>query len=122
MKKSLKNQNMNLKRNSMKKKPFVIRHSGLLMISFLFILCGCMYFGMTHVSAKETVYQQDLDNQICYTSRLIEPGDSLWSIAEETMTDEYSSVNEYVEVLKSMNHLDSDTIHAGQYLTIAYKN
>lgn len=121
MKKNSKKQNANIKRNSMKRKSVVIRHSGFLIISFLFILYGCMYFGMAHVSAKETAYQQGSDNQICYTSRLIEPGDSLWSIAEETITDEYSSVNEYVEVLKSMNHLESDTIHAGQYLTIAYE-
>ena len=121
MKKNSKKQNTNIKRNFMKKQPAVIRRSGLLIISFLFIMCGCMYFGMAHVSAKEAVHQQDPDNQICYTSRLIEPGDSLWSIAEETITDEYSSIDEYVEVLKSMNHLESDTIHAGQYLTIAYE-
>ena len=59
--------------------------------------------------------------EICYTSRLIEPGDSLWSIAEETITDSYGSVSEYVEALKVMNHLDSDTIHAGQYLMITYE-
>ena len=33
----------------------------------------------------------------------------------------YGSVSEYVEALKVMNHLDSDTIHAGQYLMIAYE-
>ena len=43
------------------------------------------------------------------------------SIAEETITDGYGSVSEYVEALKVMNHLDSDTIHAGQYLMIAYE-
>ena len=47
----------------------------------------------------------------------------LWNvpIAEETITDRYCSVSEYVEALKVMNHLDSDTIHAGQYLMIAYE-
>ena len=77
-----------------------------------------MYFGMFRVSAKEIDQQRTSDAiEICYTSRLIEPGDSLWSIAEETITDGYGSV----EALKVMNHLDSDTIHAGQYLMIAYE-
>ena len=93
-----------------KKKHGVIRHSGLVICSILFILCSCMYFGMFRVSAKEIDQQRTSDAiEICYTSRLIEPGDSLWSIAEETIT------------LKVMNHLDSDTIHAGQYLMIAYE-
>ena len=98
-----------------KKKHGVIRHSGL-------VICSCMYFGMFRVSAKEIDQQRTSDAiEICYTSRLIEPGDSLWSIAEETITDRYGSVSEYVEALKVMNHLDSDTIHAGQYLMIAYE-
>ena len=97
-----------------KKKHGVIRHSGLVICSILFILCSCMYFGIDQQRTSDAI-------EICYTSRLIEPGDSLWSIAEETITDGYGSVSEYVEALKVMNHLDSDTIHAGQYLMIAYE-
>ena len=77
-----------------KKKHGVIRHSGLVICSILFILCSCMYFGMFRVSAKEIDQQRTSDAiEICYTSRLIEPGDSLWSIAEETITDRYGSVS-----------------------------
>ena len=47
-------------------------------------------------------------------------GDTLWNIAEETMTSEYSSVPEYVKVLKEINSLDSDQLEAGQNLIIAY--
>ena len=42
--------------------------------------------------------------------------------AESTMTSEYDSVQEYVQVLKEMNNLDSDDIQAGQYLMIAYND
>ena len=51
---------------------------------------------------------------------MIQPGDTLWNIAEETMTSEYSSVPEYVKVLKEINSLDSDQLEAGQNLIIAY--
>ena len=47
-------------------------------------------------------------------------GYTLWNIAEETMTSEYSSVPEYVKVLKEINSLDSDQLEAGQNLIIAY--
>ena len=57
-----------------------------------------------------------------YKSIEIQPGDTLWDIAESTMTSEYDSVQEYVQVLKEMNNLDSDDIQAGQYLMIAYND
>lgn len=50
----------------------------------------------------------------------IECGDTLWSIAEEYMSYEYDSTMDYIEELKSMNGLTSDTIHEGNSLVIAY--
>ena len=40
----------------------------------------------------------------------------------KTMTSEYDSTAEYVDVLKEMNGLTSDQIEAGQYLTVAYND
>ncbi len=56
----------------------------------------------------------------CYKSIEIQPGDSLWSIAEKNMDAHYTSVNEYIEEIKQINDLHSDLIHSGQYLSIAY--
>ena len=64
---------------------------------------------------SQTVYKY-------YSSIQIQPGDTLWDIAEETMTSEYDSTAEYVEVLKEMNGLTSDHIEAGNYLTVAYND
>ena len=55
-----------------------------------------------------------------YTSIQLQPGDSLWDLAEEYMDGSGYSKKEYVEVLKRMNGLSSDRIHAGQYLTVVY--
>lgn len=55
-----------------------------------------------------------------YTSIEIRPGDSLWSIASEHMTEEYESVRDYVKEIKSLNDLKSDEIHAGKFLLIPY--
>lgn len=82
-----------------------------------FMLVICISFGAFLVSAHEktsgdnTVYKY-------YKSIQIRSGDTLWAIAEDTMTDEYNSVAEYVQVLKDMNNLDSDDIQAGQHLII----
>jgi len=37
------------------------------------------------------------------------------------MTDDYLSVQEYVQDLKRMNHLTDDTIISGQHLIVAYE-
>lgn len=55
-----------------------------------------------------------------YKSIEIQPGDTLWEIAEEYITSDYKSVPEYVRALKAMNSLKTDDIEAGHNLMIAY--
>lgn len=81
----------------------------------------CISFGAFLVSAHEKTSADDTVYKY-YKSIEIQSGDTLWAIAEDTMTDEYNSVAEYVQVLKDMNNLDSDNIQAGQNLIIAYND
>lgn len=85
--------------------------------SGLIIVIVCIMLNVFPVSADSTHSQT---GSVYYTSIEIQPGDTLWDIAEETMTSEYSSIPEYVKVLKEMNSLDSDRLEAGQNLIIAY--
>ena len=85
--------------------------------SGLIIVIVCIMLNVFPVSADSTHSQT---GSVYYTSIEIQPGDTLWNIAEETMTSEYSSVPEYVKVLKEINSLDSDQLEAGQNLIIAY--
>ncbi len=87
---------------------------------FAAVLCIFLFCSVFFVSAKEKNEEQVLYKY--YTSIVIEPGDTLWGIASETMTSEYDSIPEYVEVLKEMNDLTSDSIEAGQNLIIAYND
>ncbi|WOO37001.1 LysM peptidoglycan-binding domain-containing protein [Anaerocolumna sp. AGMB13020] len=50
----------------------------------------------------------------------IEKGDTLWSIASQYITDDYSDMNEYIKEIKKTNGLTTDTIHEGKYLVIPY--
>lgn len=54
------------------------------------------------------------------TSILIKKGDSLWSIAGQYMTEEYSNRKEYIQEIKKCNGLTSDIIHEDQYLIIPH--
>lgn len=55
-----------------------------------------------------------------YTSVYVEQGDSLWSIAEEHWTKEYSDICVYIQEIKQLNQITSDTIQSGTYLCIPY--
>lgn len=55
-----------------------------------------------------------------YTSIQVKQGESLWSIAGNYMTSDYSDRDAYMEEVRSLNHLSSDDIHAGEYLLIPY--
>ena len=52
------------------------------------------------------------------TSVQIEEGDSLWSLATEYYTSEFSTVDAYITEIKRMNGLSSDTLYAGNYILI----
>lgn len=56
----------------------------------------------------------------CYKSITIEKGDTLWNIAEEYITDDYESVEEYISVLKDINNLHGDKILSGDKLIVSY--
>lgn len=54
-----------------------------------------------------------------YTSICINNNDTLWSIAEEHHPDN-CDISEYISDIKSINHMTSDTIYAGQNIIVYY--
>ncbi|MEE1341258.1 MAG: LysM peptidoglycan-binding domain-containing protein [Lachnospiraceae bacterium] len=59
-------------------------------------------------------------NQKYFTTIEIEEGDTLWEIAKENRTEEYASIEAYIDEVKRTNHLESDQIEAGYSLLIPY--
>lgn len=56
-----------------------------------------------------------------YTSHLIEQGESLWSIATDSMdSNHYDSVQDYIDEIKFINGISGDEIQSGNYLLIPY--
>ncbi|MDO4622010.1 MAG: LysM peptidoglycan-binding domain-containing protein, partial [Eubacteriales bacterium] len=50
----------------------------------------------------------------------VSSGDTLWSIAEENMTEEYAEVDDYINEVVQINHLTSEYLRPGQNLTVPY--
>ena len=82
---------------------------------------GCAFFSIfiINVLAKEPARPEAVSY---YTYIQIQPGDTLWSIAEAYTEGTDITVEEYVKQLKQMNRMGEDTIHEGNYLTVMYKH
>ncbi len=90
-----------------------------LLVALFTITFGSILFGSIFSSAHGDTLEEPVMYKY-YKSIEIQRGDSLWSIANEYMTDDYGSVQEYIDELKQINSLYSDTIHEGQSLMVAY--
>lgn len=55
-----------------------------------------------------------------YTSIRVSSGDTLWDIANEYRTEEYSSIFSYISEVRKINHLKSNQITDGMYLCVPY--
>lgn len=47
-------------------------------------------------------------------------GDTLWSIADTYISEEYSNVEEYVDEIKELNDLNDNKIYCGATLVVPY--
>ena len=59
-------------------------------------------------------------NNKYFTSIQVECGDTLWEIAQEYITPEYASIQEYVDEVIAINHISENDITAGCYLVVPY--
>ncbi len=80
------------------------------------VICSINFF-IINVKAsseqKETAYKY-------YTSVTVEAGETLWDIAGIYMSDEFSSVQKYIDEVKNINHLTDNKIYAGEQLIVPY--
>lgn len=93
-----------------------------LCIATIFIVfVACSLFGNILSSAHDNRSDNRV-NYKYYTSIEIQAGDTLWDIAEEYITEDYKTVQDYIKALKEMNSLHTDDIEAGQKLMVAYND
>lgn len=90
---------------------------------FLAVMAAVIVAGFSTFAGTGLVDAHDTKEVVMhkyYKSIEISAGDTLWSIAEENMSDEYESIYEYIDEVMDMNNLETDEIHYGQHLTVAY--
>lgn len=98
-------------RQAIKKNTKIIG-TGLILFCMLFLFIGILTTNSVEAKVEPKTKQ--------VVSIQIQKGDTLWSIANEYISDEYESLNEYIDEIKMCNGLVSDTIHEGAYLIVPY--
>lgn len=81
-------------------------------------VCIILFSNKNVVSADESGTAIRLNKY--YKSITIEPGDTLWSIAQEYKSGDYPSTEAYVRELMDINGVHNGNITAGRKLIVAY--
>lgn len=82
----------------------------------LIMVLACMKF-----TAKATIAEDYARfSKKYYKSYLIESGDTLWSIADNECGSRWNNKWDYIDEIMRINGLRSETIKAGNYLTLPY--
>lgn len=107
-----------------KRKQIFIWRIIFLMVISIFLLGISVFISEDSVDAH-TENMQQMERKISsgckyYTCIEVLSGDSLWSIAEQYMDDDYRTIHDYMEEVKEINNLESSDIHVGQYLMVPY--
>lgn len=82
------------------------------------IVLSVIYIGITHKEAPETNASRASEKY--FTCITVEPGDTLWDIAEEYKTEEYASTQDYIDEVLAINNLNTANIVSGTSLLIPY--
>lgn len=117
---TLKGHNNNYNNYNRKNKKCRVNILSVLTTFLLSVVC-CVAFGGFLTSAHGTRVEEK-DTFQFYKSITVESGDTLWGLAEEYMTDDCDSIEEYIAKLRTVNHLYNDTIKAGDHIIIVYNN
>ena len=108
------------KNHSRRKRTHGVNILSIMTTLLLSIIC-CVVFGGFLTSAHGT-RAEEKDTFQFYKSITVESGDTLWGLAEEYITEDCDSIEEYVSKLRTVNHLSDDTIKAGDKIIIVYNN
>ena len=89
-------------------------------LAVLLIILGVI-LGSNLLASSQSKASNEMNTYKYYTSIEVQKGDTLWTIAEQYADDDADYAS-YIEEVKEMNQLTSDTIHAGEYLTVSYSS
>ena len=88
---------------------------------FTICLAGALAITFGSFLSKAETKESDVTYYKYYTNIEIQPGDTLWTLAENYMDENFESKEAYMAEVREINSLNDDSkIIAGQYLIMPY--
>lgn len=87
-------------------------------ITMVIVLSGVISFSVFNAKAKSS--QNEVTLYKYYKNVEIQCDDTLWDLAKENYDKDKQSIKEYMNEVKSINHLTDDSIVAGNYIVLPY--
>lgn len=91
----------------------------LIVIGVILLLSIAILLG-TSMKAFASSRTTDVPVYKYYTSIQIQPGDTLWDIAQEYTVNTDISVPDYIEEVRTLNHLSDTNVHSGEHIVVSY--
>lgn len=114
------NRTVQKKRAVARRREPVLSVSTIIAVFTLLLIIGGVLIGSSWSDARQTSAANEYPVQKYYTSIEIEAEDTLWSIADTYMNEEYVDRSDYIAEIKKLNQIDENQIHSGQHLLIPY--
>lgn len=108
---------LRIRKNRIRRRRELRNHLLLFVCTICFISIFAVTFGSFLSKAKDA--NSEIPVYKYFTSVMVSPGDSLYSIASVNAGDA-QSLDSYVNEVIHINALEDDTIHAGQYIIVPY--
>ncbi len=96
----------------------IAMHRRVLFVLFVFITIVLLFIVFSNRAAAE----DSREIYTYYTSYEIQPGDTLWTIADKYMGPDFTDKETFISNIKSLNNISTDNITAGNYLVIEYSS
>jgi len=88
----------------------------IIMVCLVVMVFATTVLAITQRASADT---SELRKKTC-TSIEIQPGDTLWSIAEAYYTEECHDLRSYIDEIKKTNNMFDDKLVSGRYLIVPY--
>lgn len=112
----LRRENLKLKKQQRTRQ---IQHRVFGVILFIAVIVAIFSINTFMIKAKASS-EEEVHKYKYYTSVVVGNGETLWEIAKEHSSEEFASLNAYIDEVKSINHLTTDKIYAGEELIVPY--
>ena len=96
------------------------RRKAFLIVACSLVIVIMIFCSVSAVQANEEQSHSQEETYKYYTSVYVDRDDTLWGIASEYMTHEYTDIYEYMDEVKTINHLTDDHLQYGTVICVPY--